>query len=239
MNMTQGVVVLGGLVLLFAAGPAVSADSEPSVKIEKHILVGSSQGPVRAVSFQYDFPGLRSVHIKGLGNVPARGTFNYLTQDTTLQFLDSRTGKLILDVPLKNPRQMMGDYSVTLPAQTEFPPAFRSGRWTRTDSFQVHLTDTLNARFPSGFLVLRVEGSNAVITTYRDLESVSEPLFGRLAVMVESPASPSADLTFRVHVLTQERRSRTNWQELSTQEVQRAAEKYVSSLVKEIEGSVQ
>jgi hypothetical protein len=130
----------------------------------------------------------------------------------------------------------MGRYTVTLPAATEFPSTFRTGRWDREGSFQVHLTEVLNRQFPLGYMVLQVDHANAILTTYRPLDGVREPLYGRIAVIVELPTDASRVTTFRVRFTTQERRSHTDWQELGTEQVQKAVEQYMSSLIHELEG---
>jgi hypothetical protein len=214
-----------------------SAQQNGTVRIEKHTLVSSSLGPVRSIAFSYDFPDREHVAIPGLGTVAGRGTFRYLTREDKLQFLESGTGRTLLVVPLENPEIVMGRYSVALPALTDFPSAFRSGRWEHEVPFPAHASEVLNRQFPSGYMVLQVDGANSLITTYRTLDSVREPLYGRVAVMVQLSAEATRGAGFRVRLTGQERRSHTDWQEIGSQEVQKAAEQYISSLVRELEGS--
>jgi hypothetical protein len=219
---------------LVAIEPALQPDAP--VRLDKLFLIDSSLGPMRSVAFTFDFPGRDSVTIKGLGTVPARGSFRYLTPFDRLEFLEPATGRTLFELPLTDPQQLMNRYSVTLPAQNDFPQAFRTGRWDGAGSFHVHLADVLNRHFPSGFVVLQVNQANALLTTYRALDGVSEPLFGRVAVLIEPPADHPPGAPFRVRFTTQERRSRTGWQNLSSQEVRAAVERYITGFVRELEG---
>src|SRR5262245_61677397 len=85
--MTTGIASVLGLL---AAVPETRAQQATPVRLEKLFLVDSSRGPIRSVAFSFEFPGMDSVAIKGLGIVPARGAFRYLTLDDKLEFLDPK-----------------------------------------------------------------------------------------------------------------------------------------------------
>ena len=211
------------------------AQQDAVVRIERHFLIGSPRGPIRLLAFRFDFPGRDKVDIKGLGLAPARGAFQYFTLDDKLEFRETETRRTLLTVPLKDPVEAMGRYSVILPAPTDFSPAFRSGRWEHNTSFLVRLDEVLNKQFPSGYMVLQLAGANAVVTTYHLLDGVREPLYGRVAVLVEPPVDAAHNTTFQVRFTGQERRSHTDWQEVSSKEVQEAVNQDINFLVSELE----
>jgi len=83
--------------------------------------------------------------------------------------------------------------------------------------------------------VLQLAGANAVVTTYHLLDGVREPLYGRVAVLVEPPVDAAHNTTFQVRFTGQERRSHTDWQEVSSKEVQEAVNQDINFLVSELE----
>jgi hypothetical protein len=221
--------------------PAVGANAGPETRarVEQLFLVSSSRGPLRSVVFSYRFPGRDRVAIRGLGSVASEGSLQYLTIGTSIEFLDPATGKSLLLLPLTNPvRLMAGRDPIAIPRRGEFPPQYRTGRWSSLAPFPSRLMQLLNSRFPSGFL-MDGESPNAIITSYRELNGIAEPLYGRLAVMVEPPAGQAAGSAFRVRFVVQERRSHTAWRAMQSSEVQRAAQDFVTSLVAELEGGEQ
>ena len=209
------------------------------ITVESLFLVPSSRGPLRSVAFHYSFPGIASVQVKGLGVIPGRGYFQYLTSETTIQFKNPVTNKSILTVSLDNPTRLMaGRNTIAIPARADFPAVYRIGRWPRTESFQQHVAKVLNGKFPSGFLV---DGQTpiAFITSYRELEGIAAPLFARFAVMIE-PVAPqvSTSAEFRVRIAAQERRSHTEWRAIDNMDAQKALLVFVNSLIRDLEGGV-
>jgi hypothetical protein len=170
--------------------------------------------------------------------VPGQGSFQYLTTETTIQFMDPGSGKPLLALALDNPTRLMGGRgAIAIPSRGDFPAAYRSGRWARAASFHQHLVRVLNGKFPSGFL-MDGESPNAFVTSYRELEGVAKPLYARLAVMVEPPAGqPAKPAEFRVRFAAQERRSHSDWRAMDSGEVQKAAQAFVNSLIGELEGA--
>lgn len=59
------------------------------------ILIGTDM-PAFLISYSYDFGDRPAVQIKGVGIVPPKGQFHYITQDHELTFTDPASDRLFL-----------------------------------------------------------------------------------------------------------------------------------------------
>jgi len=84
-----------------------SASASASGIAPGKVAVGSFVGvfigkgaPAHSIAYEYEFPGRAFVHVNGLGTVPGRGSYRYLTLEKTLEFRDPATGEVLRQVPL-------------------------------------------------------------------------------------------------------------------------------------------
>src|SRR5437870_10533867 len=70
-----------------SSGDSILAKGKVDVKSCVKVFIGKDTSAY-SVSYEYDFPGRSSVHVKGLGEVPAKGSLHYLSVDKELEFSD-------------------------------------------------------------------------------------------------------------------------------------------------------
>jgi hypothetical protein len=88
-----------------------------------------------AISYQYQFPDRETVHIKGLGSVPAKGSFAYITESPSLVFEDMPNGAVVATVDLKETVAVAARPPPNeIPDESEFDLAFRAFPWGSKDS---------------------------------------------------------------------------------------------------------
>ena len=105
------------------------------------------------------------MHISGLGVVPGRGSFTYLTSAPRLDVHDVLSGRLITSVPLVETVIVAAKPPLNeVPSETLFPLAFRSFEWTSSEPLQARADEILGKYFR----YLPREQSNTVniATTY-------------------------------------------------------------------------
>src|SRR5262249_25895385 len=74
---------------------------------------------VYEITYSYEFRGRNTVYVRGLGTIPAKGNFSYLTSDLQLEFLESATGPVLAAVQLEETIQTMSSDSTELPKESD------------------------------------------------------------------------------------------------------------------------
>src|SRR5271157_1998863 len=123
-----------------ATGPGVTVAVSDVVKTR---LPGGREA--YSIRFEYAFTQLAVVHIRGLGEVPSKGAFSYITSESSLLFSDP-SSKPIVNVPLQETLIVAAATPLTeLP--TEFPSNFKIYDWDAGKSFQSNAYPVLNKYF--------------------------------------------------------------------------------------------
>jgi len=81
--------------LSFSQADSDEADGG-SVKIKRAVAVRvAPDKDALSIDYEYRFDGRNAVHIAGLGDVPAEGSFKYVTEANSLVFSDALSGKTL------------------------------------------------------------------------------------------------------------------------------------------------
>src|SRR5207247_4585365 len=143
------------------------------------------------VSYSYEFKGRATVWVDGLGAIPIKVKFNYMTSDNKIEFRESANGPLIAGVGLEETSKInSGDGSTDLPKDSEFPAFFRSSTWTSPPVFSDAVVSVIQSFFVSGYNVKQESTISYYITTYRRLDVSDRNLRSQIAVRISLPYEP-------------------------------------------------
>jgi len=196
------------------------------------VEVPTADGQLYRVSYEYEFPQRRTVFIDGIGVVSARGQLTYLSSDPVIRFLDGFGGRVLHTARIEDPVRVMGGNSSDLPRESEFPEAYRQGRWLGHQPFADATISILDRYFPAGYRAYRRADRQQFLTMFSTLPPVSDRVTARVAVLVSSPADASAhDVVFTLQVSAWERRSHSEWRSELTAESEAAVQKFVTELL--------
>jgi len=195
---------------------------------------------VYLVTYSYEFKGRTSVYVNALGTVPAKGKFSYMSFEPSLEFRESASGPIIVNLPLEETIIGMGSDSTDLPKESEFPQAFRSDRWTPLATFPEAAVKVIQKYFPSGYAARQNGPVNYYITTYRNLPVQNRQLRSQVAVIVSQPYDTSGNsFRYRVQFIARDRpRLSNDWRygDDRDQETITTAETFINQLVTELGG---
>jgi hypothetical protein len=240
------------LLLAFASG-GVRAKGHPSTTQVQEQTANSAQGKgyritvtavqpkptvqgttLYAVTYTYEFVGRKTVIIRGLGEVPAKGQLSYLTPDNYLEFKDP-VGNVVITVPLKITKAPEGG-SMEIPAESDFTPFFVGESRPNQSTFHLRAQTVLNGLFPSGYVVRQNDKTNYYMTTYRSLEGLPDVLRGQVAVLISHPYDIESDrFTFRIQFIAREKPKKSGeWQYVTSDNVRKQAEEFVRRLANDL-----
>jgi hypothetical protein len=229
---------LEALIAAALALPAFAAQHHPAVDVTSAVKVLVARDtPALLVAYRYDFRGRQTVYIKGLGVVPARGEFEYITQEPRVHVRTAPDGAVLADVPLKETVIVAAKPPLNaIPGEAEFPPGFRSDTWPSA----VPLRDRLNSALRKHFSYLpRDEDSlNYTVTTFTPLQVDQMPAgtTAQVALLISFPHDvATGQYAFRVRSLVHEGRPLSDkTRPTSNPVIQRAADAFVVQLIKDI-----
>jgi hypothetical protein len=191
------------------------------------------------VQVQYKFPGHQYVVASSHGLIRAEGTLRFLTKSDSIDFRDPDTNAVLATVAIDKSIKLMGRKEAPIPLEEDFPPTARIGKWGNSRPFGDNLIDVLNQYFPDGYLPILKEDERVFITNYKVLDQLDRREKARVAAMVRVPASTKAGgpVSFRVHYVAQERRSRSEWRRAQTDSVLVSVQEFVGRLTLELAGT--
>jgi hypothetical protein len=185
----------------------VHTDSTP-VKVQ-HVeeFRTSSGGNFLQVAYDYDFVGKKSIYIRGLGNVPGRGSFDYFTPESSLEFRESIEGPVLLTIPLLPTEVAMGAEHLDFPRPRDFGD-FLTGTWKKSEAlFKPHMVSVIDKYFIEGKLAMQVDSIDYVITSYRTLPTTDPNLLAYVVVSISRPYDTSRlGFDFHLSYLAREKR---------------------------------
>ena len=133
------------------------------------------------------------MHISGLGDVPAKGSFKYLTDANSLIFSDPTTGKVLQDVKLRETVAVAGKSPLNqVPDDKDFDSAGRVFRWTSGQSFLAK-ADEILGKYVS-YQPRQAGGITEIATTFAPIAATigGESVPGRVALLFSFPYEKDA-----------------------------------------------
>jgi hypothetical protein len=194
------------------------------------------------VTYRYEFAGLESIFINGLGVVSAKkDSVSYLTSDNKLEFRESATGAVIITVPLRVTAATQSGGGPEVPQVSDFSTAVRTGTWGRHGNFSDYALRVIEKYFPSGFTPLQRGPLSFYITTYRTLKVPGGMIRAEIAVMLSQPHDESRDkLSYHIqYVIRDKPRLSTEWSygQGVTEKTKEQAAEFINDLVNELAGA--
>ncbi len=197
--------------------------------------------PAFSIAFDYNFPGRSYVHIVGLGIVPAKGRFRYLSLARSIEFRDVVNGDRLGTLPLIETAIVAAKPPLNeVPSESQFPEQFRSFQWESSDSFHVHADAVLGRYFR--YLPSERNHTTYIVTTFAPLQLQNLPsgVLGQVALLLSFPYNKnSGSYSFHIQSLVREGRTHSEeYRPTSRAEIIRASDKLVDGLVTELQGRV-
>ena len=223
---------------MVAAGVLVSSQATTGVDVTSAVKVFVAKDtPGLLVAYRYDFRGRQTVYIKGIGTVPARGEFEYLTRESTLEVRDAPGGTVLATVPLKETVIVAAKPPLNfVPPDSAFPSAFREDTWQSPAPLQDRVNTVLRKYF--AYMPHDENKVTYTVTTFTPLqvEKLPSGTTAQVALLISFPHGPApGQYAFRVRSLVHEGRALSDdTRPTSNQTIQRAADKFIDDLIKEI-----
>jgi hypothetical protein len=188
-----------------------------------------------SIRYSYEFSSLTSVRIRGLGVVPLKGEFSYVTSENTLTFSEPGRQNPLVEVPLQETLALAARPPLTDIPQ-EFPREVKIYDWNATKSLQQSANRTLNHYFQ--IREFEENNINFITTTYAEINSPELPkgVIGQIALQFSFPFDPTTQ-TFSLHVQSAVREGRELSDEFKpafTPVLLREADKFINRVVDEI-----
>jgi hypothetical protein len=227
------------MVCASSAIPASGTEESNGVKILHAVTVRvAAEKKALSISYQYQFPGRETVHIKGLGTVPAKGSFAYITESPSLVFEETPNGGVVATVDLKETVAVAAKPPLNeIPNESEFDPAFRAFPWEPKSSLEGRANVVLGKYF--AYQPREIDNVTEFLTTFAPLDKTldGQRIIGRVAMLLAFPyeKTRAGNFTVRVRTLVQEGRLRSDvYKNAVDQAVLRAATEFVDKVMSEI-----
>lgn len=238
------------LVCVFAAGllatasqdlPRVAASRTTGERVKLNsstkILTGKDSAAY-LVDFSYAFDG-PAIRIDGLGTVPAKGTYQFVSGMREIRFSDPATGAVLEKLPLRETTVTAAKPPLDeIPPETQFPHGFRAYTWELPAS----LPERANAVLKKYFLYSPHELNNLtyLATTYTPLPLTRElsdrGILAQVALLFSFPYDPAAG-KYAFHIQCAAREGRALSDDLrptANAEILQRANSFVDQLVAEM-----
>lgn len=191
------------------------------------------------ISFKYDFGKRSPVYIKGLGIVPSKGEYHYISQEQELEFLDPTDNSLLVRVPARETAVVAATPPLNeIPNEHEFPSAFRSFLWDTPASLLERADETLGKYF--NYLPHENNRVTYLTTTYTpltlDKRLIDRGILAQIALLISFPYDPATGhYSFRVQSLVKEGRPLSDdLRPTKSDDILKAAAGFVDRLVVEM-----
>jgi hypothetical protein len=208
--------------------------------VVKVLLTKDKQGYL--ISYEYNFPQRQWVYIKGIGTVPAKGKFRYLTSDSQLEFRDRLDGEVLVRVPLQE-TVIVAATPPLLPTPDikDFPKEALRFDWVSSATLQERAQIVLNKYFRLAQDSDCVNGSINMTTTFAPLEVKNLPpgTTAQIALLLSYPCiTNSGKYSFKMTFRAMEGRTHSDdYRQTKDSKIIQAASSFVRDLVSEMNGS--
>lgn len=229
----------GWPVSCFADNPAPDGKqvaTEATVTTKPVLRVAGGQHPLYRVSYSYNFPGRTQVYIGGVGTVGSKGSLEYLQSAETVEFFDVPGGNALYVIKLEHPITFMGSSTPAIPDEAKFPQESRRGHWHGAGPFAEKAFAVLEQHFPSGYRTFEKDTSVCYLTTYTETQETPDGTRTQVSVLISYAAkSNPEDVIFTIAFTTRERRSHTDWRDVTSDVARNSAESFVGGLLNELQ----
>jgi hypothetical protein len=215
-----------------------SSSSAGKVEVKSFVRVFiAPDRPAYSVTYEYAFPGRSSVRVSGLGDVPATGSFHYLTQDKQLEFKDPTSGTLLMQIPLVETIIVAAKPPLNqVPSDNDFPVAFRSFTWNSANNFQERANAVLGKYFR--YLPRNDRGVTSIATTFAPLQLQATPkgVLAQVALLISFPYQvTTGEYSFHIQTAVKEGRSLSDdYRETGDPSIVHSADSFVDRLITEM-----
>lgn len=228
---------MAGIGAIFATAPLIAQGNNNVQVISAVKVMVAKTTPALRVAYRYEFRGRQTVYIKGLGVVPSRGEYEYLTREASLQVRDSPDGMVVAEVPIKETVVVAAKAPLNyVPPQRDFPAAFRSEVWGSSAPLQDRVNTVLRKYF--SYMPSDENNVSYVATTFTPLQVEKLPpgATAQMALLISFPHDAAVNrYSFRVHSLVEEGRLLSDdTRPTSNPNIQQAADRFVDQLINEI-----
>jgi hypothetical protein len=244
LNLYRFLFVAVGSLFLFSSNEQnqkpknVSAQSRVNIESVTKVSV-AKDGSAYLVTFRYDFDKFSTIYIEGFGTVPSKGTYQYISNQPYLDFLDPDSRGLIERVPLQETTIVAAKPPLNeIPSDNQFSQGFHSYAWELPSSLQ----ERANAVLAKYFIYYPHENNKLIYltTTYTPL-SLSKKLsddgvLAEVALLLSFPFDP-ANGKYSFHVQYSVKEGRVLSDELrptDSSEIIQAANKFADKIVAEM-----
>jgi hypothetical protein len=221
MSSTRSIGMFGVLLFLPPVLPLIQAPpptpppsaSGKNLRINSAVRIQTAPGvEAYSIDYNYDFPGKDSVHVAGLGLVPGRGHFHYVTSATQLEIYDAHDGTPIVTRELQETTVVAAKPPLNeIPPPTAFETSHKSYVWKSNRSLPQHLDDVLNAYFR--YEPREDQKASTITTSFTPLAlpDSSNGTLAQVALLISFPhESTPGEFRFYVQTDLQEGRSHSD-----------------------------
>lgn len=209
-----------------------------SVTASVSVFQNTNKEVVYKISYSYEFVGVNTIFIDGVGLVPSRGRLAYYSYDSKIVFRESMGGRVLALFSL------IGSDVYTsvgagpdFPDESEFSKTYRSGLWAFSSSFRLIANEALNKSFPSGYRAYSADSTNYLQTSYAPLKDLPSNLLGQIAILLSHPYNVrNKDFEYRIQFVVREKRIQSGrWRYEIGEEVRKSAEDFINHLIGKLE----
>jgi hypothetical protein len=184
-----------------------------AVKLKRAIAVRvAPDKSALSIDYEYRFVGRQVIHIEGLGEVPAEGSFKYITEANTLVFSDASSGTTLASVKLKETVAVAAKPPLNkVPADEDFDKSIRVFRWSSDRSFQARAGAAIG-KYVS-YEPREMGGITEFATTFAPIEATTgdSNVPGRVAMLFSFPYDKDpTGFSVHVRILAQEGRPKSD-----------------------------
>ena len=185
-----------------------------------------------AITYRYEFRNETAVELDGVGRIPAKGEFSYVTSDQKLTFKPV-SGVSPVTVDIKATRRSEGGGGLLeMPTETDFGSAALNETRTAAANFFESVSRLFNREFLSGYRVNQVGGTNQYVTTFRAIQGAPDNLRAEIAVMVShSTAASAPPVPFRLQYLVRQKPKRSEKWDYSQLGLEQQVQPFVMGLL--------
>ena len=199
----------------------------------------AKNSPAYLVSYTYDFDTLPKIYIRGLGVVPAKGSYQHLSSEQELEFRDPTTDAVLERVPLQETAVVAAKPPLNeVPTENQFPPGYRSYTWELPTSLQERANTVLAKYF--NYLPRESNKLTYLATTYTQLplnkKLTNSGVQAQLALLLSFPHDLATD-KYSFHVQYSAKEGRALSDELrptNNGEILGAANDFVDKIIAEM-----
>jgi hypothetical protein len=215
-------------------GPNKAQGSDYTVEARRVKPIPSDPAPLFEVEFTYEFRKRSSVRLKGVGLLPAAGTYSFIVAEPTLVFEDP-AGNWTVTVPLKPTTAPEGG-APELPEPKAFPEQGLNDSSPAPDLFTAVVLTVLNRHFRAGYTINQENGQTYFRTTYADVSGMPPKRDGQIALLISFPSdAPAGAVPFRVQYLARVKPTKSDTYDNNIDAAsQKAVDAFLSTVISEL-----